>query len=40
MKNGMVPVDMDVTPMDNSNTSKEGISWTYKKFMGYTPMMM
>ena len=39
LKNGMVPVDMDVTPMDNSNTSKEGVSWTYKKFMGYAPMM-
>lgn len=39
LKNGMVPVDMDVTPMDNSNTKKEGVSWTYKKFMGYAPMM-
>ena len=39
LKNGMVPIDMDVTPMDNSNTKKEGVSWTYKKFMGYTPMM-
>jgi len=34
LKNGMVPVDMDVTPMDNSNTKKEGVSFTYKKFMG------
>ena len=39
LKNGMVPVDMDVTPMDNSNTKKEGVSFTYKKFMGYAPMM-
>lgn len=39
LKNGMVPVDMDVTPMNNSNTKKEGVSWTYKKFMGYAPMM-
>ena len=39
LKSGMVPVNMDVTPMDNSNTSKEGVSWTYKKFMGYAPMM-
>lgn len=30
---------MDVAPMDNSNTKKEGVSWTYKKFMGYAPMM-
>ena len=39
LKNGMIPVDMDVTPMDNSNTKKEGVSFTYKKFMGYAPMM-
>ena len=39
LKNGLIPVDMDVTPMDNSNTKKEGVSWTYKKFMGYAPMM-
>ena len=39
LKNGMVPVDMDVTPMDNSNSKKEGVSFTYKKFMGYAPMM-
>ena len=39
LKNGLVPVDMDVTPMDNSNTKKEGVSWTYKKFMDYAPMM-
>ena len=31
LKIGMVPVDMDVTPMDNSKTQKEGIGWTYKK---------
>lgn len=34
-----VPVDFDVTPMDNSNSHKEGVSWTYKKFDGYAPMM-
>ena len=32
LKNGMIPLDMDVTPMDNSNTKKEGVSFTYKKF--------
>ncbi len=26
LENGYVPVDMDVTPMDNSNTVKEGVS--------------
>ena len=26
LKNGLIPVDMDVTPMDNSNTKKEGVS--------------
>ena len=30
---------MDITPMDKSNTKKEGVSWTYKKYMGYAPMM-
>ncbi len=39
LENGYVPVDMDVTPMDNSNTAKEGVSWTYKGFDGYAPMM-
>ena len=39
LKNGMIPVDMDVTPMDNSNTKKEGVSFTYKKFIGYAPIM-
>jgi len=33
------PLDLDVTPMDNSNSNKEGVAWTYKKFMGYAPMM-
>ena len=39
LKIGMVPVDMDVTPMDNSKTQKEGIGWTYKKSDGYAPLM-
>ena len=29
IKNGMVPVNMDVTPMDNSNTKKEGVSYVF-----------
>ena len=32
-------IDFDVTPMDNSDTQKEGVSPTYKKFEGYSPMM-
>ena len=32
---GFVPVDIDVTPCDNSKTSKEGVSRTYKGFDGY-----
>ena len=39
LSNGMVPLDIDVTPMDNSNTKKEGVSWTYKRFDGYAPIM-
>ena len=36
---GLVPLDMDVTPFDNSKTRKEGVSRTYKGFDGYAPMM-
>jgi hypothetical protein len=31
-------IHCDVTPMDNSDTKKEGVSWTYKNFAGYAPM--
>ena len=34
-----VPLDIDVTPFDNSNSKKEGVSWTYKGYMGYAPIM-
>jgi hypothetical protein len=34
-----IVVDSDVTPMDNSNTKKEGVSRTYKQFNGFAPMM-
>lgn len=34
-----IPLDIDVTPMDNSNTKKEGVSCTYKLFDGYAPIM-
>ena len=39
LANGLVPVDIDVTPMDNSKSNKEGVSRTYKGFDGYAPMM-
>ena len=32
LSGGYVPVDMDVTPFDNSKTKKEGVSRTYKGF--------
>ena len=32
------PLDIDVTPFDNSRTKKEGVSWTYKGFDGYAPV--
>ena len=35
---GLVPLDMDVSPFDNSKTMKEGVSRTYKGYDGYAPM--
>jgi len=32
------PLDIDVSPFDNSNTKKEGISYTYKGTVGYAPI--
>ena len=37
---GCVPVDIDVTPMDNSKSNKEGVSRTYKGFDGYAPLVV
>ena len=37
-RNGLVPLDVDVFPQDNSNTKKEGVSRTYKNYDGYAPM--
>ena len=37
-RNGLVPLDMDVFPQDNSNTKKEGVSRTYKNYDGYAPI--
>lgn len=39
MPNGFVPVDIDVTPFDNSKTKKQGVSRTYKGYDGYAPIM-
>lgn len=33
-----IPVDVDTSPLDNSNSHKEGVSWTYKQFDGYHPI--
>lgn len=35
---GHVALDMDVTPHDNANTKKEGVSRTYKGADGYAPI--
>ena len=34
---GYIPIDCDVTPLDNSGSNKEGVSWTYKGHDGYAP---
>jgi hypothetical protein len=31
-------IDSDVSVLDNSDTKKEGVEWTYKKCDGYAPM--
>ena len=36
---GMVGLDIDVTPQDNSHTKKEGVEYAYKKFFGYAPIV-
>ncbi len=33
-----MPIHIDVTPMDNSGSHKEGVSWTYKDVDGYAPI--
>ena len=39
LENGLVPVDTDVTPMDNSKSHKEGVSRTYKGHDGFAPII-
>lgn len=36
-KKEYIPLDLDVSPFDNSNTKKEGVSRTYKGCDGYAP---
>ena len=38
LANGCVPVDIDVSPFDNSGSHKVGVSRTYKNFDGYAPI--
>ena len=38
LDNGLMPLDCDVTPFDNSQSKKEGVSRTYKGEDGYAPM--
>jgi hypothetical protein len=35
---GLIPVDIDVSPFDNSGSHKQGVSMTYKKHTGYAPI--
>jgi hypothetical protein len=38
LKTGHVPLDIDVFPMNNSGTRKEGVSRTYHGYDGYAPI--
>jgi hypothetical protein len=38
LANGLVPLDADTTPFDNSGTRKQGVSLTYKGHDGFAPM--
>lgn len=33
----LAPLDVDVSPWDNSDSKKEGLGWTYKQFDGFAP---
>jgi len=35
----LTPLDIDVSPFDNSKTQKEGVSRTYKGYDGYSPVI-
>lgn len=34
-----IPLDVDVSPFDNSGSRKQGVSYTYKKVDGYAPIL-
>ena len=34
----LIPVDIDVSPLDNSGSHKQGVSFTYKKHDDYAPI--
>jgi hypothetical protein len=38
LANGLVAIDADTTPMDNSGSRKQGVSYTYKGHDGFAPM--
>jgi hypothetical protein len=38
LSNGYIPLNIDVSPFDNSKSNKEKVSHTYKNFMGYAPI--
>ena len=38
-KYNYVPIDIDVSPMDNSRTEKEGVGRTYKGYDGFAPIL-
>lgn len=38
LASGHVPVDLDVFVMDNSDSKKEGVGYTYMKVVGYAPL--
>lgn len=38
LPSGHMPLDLDVFTQDNSDTKKEGVSYTYRGFCGYAPI--
>ena len=34
----LIPIDIDVSPLDNSGSNKQGVSFTYKKHDGFAPI--
>lgn len=38
LENGYVPLDLDVFTMNNDDSKKEGIGYTYAGFVGYAPL--